>query len=1650
MGYLRYTYTSAPVLPPYTNYAVARNFVSEGDSISAGSGWAYYGAYASLPGYTSKFNQATPGYTLRDIAARAATLDARIVPGAHNVMTLLIGANGLADTTTYPSVNTWISEMKTYCDARRAAGWYLVVVTILPQGDTGGVNTHNTRRNIVNPELRLWTTSGSIQPGKHADLIIDLAADPIMGIDNSYGINPTYWGDVVHPSVLGYQRLQNLGVVGIGGASAVDLAKTAPTSVTRLLTLTPKREVGTVYSSRLATLPECNWTLQAGTDAGFAITSSFIIAQTTGPMLTHAAGTIGSYVANLRGVDAFGNVYTATLTLGVTAIDGQANIAPDDGHFDSYFMPKISNPAEDPDPLYYGIEEVTGNATFAMQATATVAYPQKIIGKVVAPVAGALYECSYIAWKNGTGTANLMLGGADLFLLTPAPSTTPVTVQNTFTQGAATDYDLSVSLYGPAVVSGEKGWWDEIQIRRVLGPVLSAAIFTATGDTTATVGATTAGTTGTMYAVLTPTIARPTKAQIKAGQNASGGAAVWAGSLPVSSTGAKTFSATGLAAGTTYHVHIVHEVAAGYSNTLWVTGTTTGVAVISGHNGKKTQVNMQALLQGGDYPWLNVLKTSSLWGYSSTPTSAVTPDVLDADGYLISNAKGGVTTDFWVPTQHQRPGAWIVKWDGDGADGQPAVGMGGFQYPLYYLISGLSQSGTIQTVTLTASPIHMRAGQPILITNIAGGSWGGFNNTWRVLDVNAGTNSFRINTGVTYTGTPDPFTGSMRANFTTSTTVANVAGNRNGSGRYAVTPDTTTGGADGVQLKCLIQSVQSSSNYPKNIKVFHVDDETALDAGGEFTSLFLSRMANFGVLRFLDWIPGNVTNASTWNTRKQRSHFSYNATMYVPTFYAGATTLSGSTYTVAAPAINSATGAAYAGILDKTTIHVKFAQSARSTSTFTGTTAFNAGIGSWEVTVNSGLTGFLAIGQTLTVSGQAIDNDLRITGGSGSVWQISGPRFGAIGPVSMATRQNFSSPFTVFATNPNISVPNNVYQVGDQISFYKDQDIAVFPSNVTEGANYYIAAAVNGPTGTIQISASPSLTPVITPSAASSGGIKSSIVLFLNAPGTSANPKRILSEYCGKLGDNSNSYPVADNYREVATLIWDTTLDAWIKHGGDVSIGSSGITNGAPIESMLALAWGLGAHPWIPSPPYAMDPMTDWWPNVMLYDKTNRPSWAKLRIEPPNELWNTAANFFQTPFAVAKVNAYRASDPINWINANDFHQWYGKVLSTLGQMAYQIYGAGNLDVTYQIVGGVQTAGDTINALNRFRAAAYVGAGTFQAPLTGAWGTVTFAAVPPVPWSGAPSATRYVSHLACATYYTSNAFDGRGGGGPQTLASLANTYGGIQFRMTDVVAGVLHPEGATGLTTGMTIFFPLGFGTATTVSGSDGAGWTLSNLSLNIPYAQTLIAAKTSGLSAADALADSVIDTVVDATVASNGTTFTVNSIISGNTVGVGLQIYGGTVAYPTGPEIASGTYPVFTLASAVSPQRANFSVGLSFSLSGDFRKWQIWGTWANTNFGITKITAYEGGMSNDFLDSPFPQIVLKSRAKQAASVQGYATQMFDNFRGLGAFPYPAGMTGEFPSNFLMTGPYPLGGAWTMLDDIYQNPTSPQWNAVVAY
>ena len=119
-------------------------------------------------------------------------------------------------------------------------------------------------------------------------------------------------------------------------------------------------------------------------------------------------------------------------------------------------------------------------------------------------------------------------------------------------------------------------------------PTLTSPSVTAVAATTATGNVTTNEGNGTLYGIVSTSATAPSSAQIQAGQNHTGAAAVWAGNQAVSTTGAKTFSITGLTASTAYYFHAQHKDAANNNSTVatsaqFTTGSTdTTVPTLTG------------------------------------------------------------------------------------------------------------------------------------------------------------------------------------------------------------------------------------------------------------------------------------------------------------------------------------------------------------------------------------------------------------------------------------------------------------------------------------------------------------------------------------------------------------------------------------------------------------------------------------------------------------------------------------------------------------------------------------------------------------------------------------------------------------------------------------------------------------------------------------------------------------------------------------------------------------------------------------------------------------------------------------------------------------------------------------------------------------
>lgn len=183
-----------------------RVFAFEGDSIFGAYSYSapyLFGVNADPAGWGTNF--ATSGFTLALINARASAVDA-LIPTAANggkfILTILIGANDLHS---YPGASdaaaaaAYLADYAAYCDARRAAGWEVVVCTILPQ--TG--STHNIRRAIVNSAITAsWV-------GIHCDAVADFAGNATMGPDAAAS-NGTYYADGTHPTAAGHAVLETI------------------------------------------------------------------------------------------------------------------------------------------------------------------------------------------------------------------------------------------------------------------------------------------------------------------------------------------------------------------------------------------------------------------------------------------------------------------------------------------------------------------------------------------------------------------------------------------------------------------------------------------------------------------------------------------------------------------------------------------------------------------------------------------------------------------------------------------------------------------------------------------------------------------------------------------------------------------------------------------------------------------------------------------------------------------------------------------------------------------------------------------------------------------------------------------------------------------------------------------------------------------------------------------------------------------------------------------------------------------------------------------------------------------------------------------------------------------------------------------------
>jgi hypothetical protein len=185
-----------------------------------------------------------------------------------------------------------------------------------------------------------------------------------------------------------------------------------------------------------------------------------------------------------------------------------------------------------------------------------------------------------------------------------------------------------------------------------VAPVLTAASGSSTAATTADISVTTQDEpTGTLYWVITQSSSQPSSAQIKAGQNHTGAAAVDSGSIAVSAEGAQPDSTSALTGAEAYYLHAIHTDAGGAdSNIVTSSEWTQGEVPVVGNQeiffGEKTLAGaggVELVTTGGGATSLAITTDDATAGHWTVDNVSQPPRIVPTATFVSAGADASYT-----------------------------------------------------------------------------------------------------------------------------------------------------------------------------------------------------------------------------------------------------------------------------------------------------------------------------------------------------------------------------------------------------------------------------------------------------------------------------------------------------------------------------------------------------------------------------------------------------------------------------------------------------------------------------------------------------------------------------------------------------------------------------------------------------------------------------------------------------------------------------------------------------------------------------------------------------------------------------------------------------------------------------------------------
>jgi len=200
--------TSTPVPVAPLEGATTGVIVQAGDSIGVGLGADDWAAINHL-GFVDTVrihNVSVSGIAMQaGYGQRVADLFIFYSSKSPSILLIQQGTNdlyyGTKASTLYRSI------LSPFVSSARAAGFYVVVDSILPRSDSGWTAAMEQQRVSYNALVR--------SNGAYADAINDIAADPLIG-DSINPTTSTYYADALHLTLSGQQRLATLNAAVLG------------------------------------------------------------------------------------------------------------------------------------------------------------------------------------------------------------------------------------------------------------------------------------------------------------------------------------------------------------------------------------------------------------------------------------------------------------------------------------------------------------------------------------------------------------------------------------------------------------------------------------------------------------------------------------------------------------------------------------------------------------------------------------------------------------------------------------------------------------------------------------------------------------------------------------------------------------------------------------------------------------------------------------------------------------------------------------------------------------------------------------------------------------------------------------------------------------------------------------------------------------------------------------------------------------------------------------------------------------------------------------------------------------------------------------------------------------------------------------------